>query len=566
MSLFSSLNLARLALGAHQTAIQTVGQNIANAATPGYARQRVHLTPTPSDDLVYARLGTGVNVSRIERIVDQHLEATLRGARSDLANLTEQNRIWSLTESIFNDLEGGGLSEALGEFFDAMQDLSVNPDDPTARSLLLEQGSSLSSTFRFLDARVRDLRIGLDEDVRGEVLEINRLTAELASLNSAIIAAEDGGVHGQTANDLRTQRDVVLGELAERIDIRVIENSTGGVQVLTGSEMLVHDGISRDLQVIARADGDIPYGEVRFADDGTLLQPEGGRIAALLAGRDAVLPDLRAQLDGIASTLIRGFNAIHSGGEGLSRLTEVLSSNSVNDREAPLISAGLPFPVESGSFVLQVVTEGNGAVESFNIDLDVDSMSLVDIAERINETAGVAHPGLSAVVTADGRLEIQSSDPGVTFTFRDDDTGALAALGVNGLFTGSTARDIDISSVLLDDPGLLAAGFGGGAGDNGAINAMLALRDEGLFAAGNSFEGHYGALVGEIGLNSAEAREHLTNQVSITTAIQNQRESLSGVNIDEEAISLVSYQRAYPGAARFLNVVDRLLETLINSV
>jgi flagellar hook-associated protein FlgK len=86
MSLFSSLNLARLALGAHQTAIQTVGQNIANAATPGYARQRVHLTPTPSDDLVYARLGTGVNVSRIERIVGCATSASastrMCGARS----------------------------------------------------------------------------------------------------------------------------------------------------------------------------------------------------------------------------------------------------------------------------------------------------------------------------------------------------------------------------------------------------------------------------------------------------------------------------------------------------
>ena len=126
MSLFSSLNLARLALGAHQTAIQTVGQNIANAATEGYARQRVQMTPTPSDDLVFARLGTGVRVSRIERVVDEHLESTLRDSRSDLANLTEQTRIWSLTESIFNDLDGGGLSQSLGRFFDAVQDLAVN--------------------------------------------------------------------------------------------------------------------------------------------------------------------------------------------------------------------------------------------------------------------------------------------------------------------------------------------------------------------------------------------------------------------------------------------------------
>ena len=294
MSLFSSLNIARLALGANQTAIQTVGQNIANAATPGYARQRVQMTPTPAHDMVFAQLGTGVRVSRIERIVDEHLESTLRGARSDLSNLTEQNRIWTLAGSIFNDLDGGGLSQALGRFFDSVQDLAVNPDDPTARTLLLEEGRTLAETFHFMDARVRDLRAGLDEDIRGEVLEINRITREVSALNRAIVSAENGGLNGNTANDLRTQRDFLLGELSERLDIRVIENTSGGVQVLSGSDVLVYDGRQRDLAITPTADGDIAIGQVRFADDGGLFEAKGGRLAALLGGRDEVLVDCAA--------------------------------------------------------------------------------------------------------------------------------------------------------------------------------------------------------------------------------------------------------------------------------
>ncbi|MEM7263365.1 MAG: flagellar basal body protein, partial [Planctomycetota bacterium] len=124
MSLFSSLNLARLALGAHQTAIQTVGQNIANANTEGYARQRVEMTPTRSDDLIFARVGTGVRIERIERIVDQHLEGNLRDARSSLADLNEQVRIFGMSESIFNDLAGGGLGESVARFFEALEDLA----------------------------------------------------------------------------------------------------------------------------------------------------------------------------------------------------------------------------------------------------------------------------------------------------------------------------------------------------------------------------------------------------------------------------------------------------------
>ena len=566
MSLFSSLNLARLALGANQTAIQTVGQNIANATTEGYARQRVQMTPTPANDLVFAQLGTGVRVSRIERITDEHLESTLRDARSDLSNLTEQNRIWTLEGSIFNDLDGGGLSQSLGRFFDAAQDLAVNPDDATTRSLLLEEGRTLAETFQFMDSRVRDLRQGIDEDVRGEVLEINRISREIAKLNRAIVTAEDGGLQPGTANDLRTQRDALLGQLSERLDIRVLENNSGGIQVLSGSDVLVYDGRQRDLEIDPTADGDIALGEVRFADDGSLFQPKGGRLSALIGGRDVVLSDLRSELDNIANRLISELNTIHASGEGLTRLTETLGSVAVTDQNAPLASAGIPFEIENGSFIFQVVTEANGAPNPFLIDVDVEGMSLNDLAEQINLTAGASFPEITARVTADGRLEIESSDPGVTFTFREDNSGVVSGLGINGLFTGSNARDIAVSQTLLDDPSLVSAGRGGGPGDNATALLMGGLRDTGLFAAGNSFEGHYQALIGEIGVHSAEASELLSNQSSITTAIQNQRESLSGVNIDEEAISLITYQRAYQGAARYLNVVDQLLETLINSV
>ncbi len=566
MSLFSSLNLARLTLGAHQTAIQTVGHNIANATTEGYARQRVQMTPTMANDLVFAQVGSGVRIARIERVVDQHLETNLRDARSDLANLTEQDWIWTLTESIFNDLDGAGLSVSLSRFFDAMQDLSLNPSDPTARSLLLEEGRTLSENFHFLDARIRDLREGLDDDIEGSVLDVNRLTGEIAALNRSIIEAEGGGAFPDTANDLRTRRDSVLRELADLVDIRVLENSTGGVQVLTSSEVLVNDGQSRELSLVNASDGDIGLRNIRFADNGSAFSPNGGRLAALLAGRDAVLPDLRGELDAIASELISQLNANHGTAEGLTRLSSSLGSVAISNRTASLDQVGLTFPIESGGFTIQVVTEPNGARESYRIDVDPSTMSAADLADQINLVVGIDHPEISAQVTTDGRLEIASSDSAVTFTFRDDDSGALTALGMNGMFTGFTARDIAISEHLFADPSLLSTGHGGGTGDNSAVIEMIGLRDAGLFAAGNSFEGHYQALIGEIGIHAQEARDLLGNQTAITQAVQNQRESLSGVNIDEEAISLLAYQRAYQGAARFLNVVDRLLETLINSI
>ncbi len=567
MSLFASLNLARLALGAHQTAIQTVGQNIANANTEGYARQRVQMSPTPSDDMVFARVGTGVQIERIERIVDEHLEGNLRDARSGLGDLAERLRTFNLAEAVFNDLGGGGLSESLSQFFEALEDLSNNPEDPTARSELVVQSGTLVETLHFMDSGVRSLRSNVDDDIVSVVQNINRLTTEIAELNAKIVEAEDGGLNLGIANNLRSQRDAALGELSDHLEIKVIENSRGAVQVLSGNDALVVNSRQTELLLDPRSDGDISYHDVRLADNGQKLKPKGGRLAALLDGRDSVAVTLRTALDEIASGLLTEFNAIHVQGEGSKRYSEVQSLNAVTSPNVVLAEAGLPFAVENGRFDFQLVNEGDGTRETYTIAVDPQTMTLSDVAAAINAQVGSDHPEIVAGVTVDGLLEIESTSTSLTFTFREDDSNFLVAAGVGTFFSGTNARNIDLSQLVVDDPSLFASGAGGGIGDNTRVLEMLALRDAPVMGKSSmTFEEFYQATIGELGVQGAEARELHSNQEAIFLSVKNQREALSGVNVDEEAISLIQFQRAYQGAARFLNVVDGLLETLINSV
>lgn len=565
MSLFASLNLARLSLGAHQAAIQTVGQNIANANTEGYARQRVLFTPTPSDDLVFARLGTGVQIARIERIVDEHLETTVREATTGLGFHQERNRIYSMIETVFGDLDGGGLSESLARFFDSLDDWANNPFDTTARGLVVEEGRTLSETFRFMDSGVRDLRRALDEDFVGAIQDINRLSREIADLNRNIMLAEDGGSAPDTANDLRTRRDAYLGELSNLIDIRVIETRGGAVQVVSGSDVLVQDSRARELALRPTSDGDILSHEARFVDDGKRINPRSGRLAGIIEGRDRTVRDLRIDLDRLARAFLTEFNAIHAGGEGLERYGSLLSANATSDREAPIVSGSLPFDVSRGFFQLQVYNEGNDTRETYSIEITA-STTLLDLAAQINAIAS-DHPEISAQVTLDGHLQIASSAESITFTFREDETGFLAAAGLGTFFTGTSARDLDVSAVVDSNRALLANGRSGAAGDNSVVLELLALRDRGFVGQhAESIEGYYQSVIGRIGVEGAEARDLTRNQEAITANVRNQRESLSGVNVDEEAIQLIQLQRAYQGSARFLSVVDSLLDTLINSV
>ncbi len=569
MSLFSSLNLARLSLAAHQSAIQTVGQNIANATTEGYARQRVEMRPTPADDLVFARLGTGVSVDRIERVIDRHLEETLREARSGLGDYGERERIWELAGAIFNDLDGGGISVALGRFFDALEDLAGTPEDATVRHLLVEEATTLANSFHYLDGKVRELRRALDEDATGVVEEVNRIIGEVASLNREVVLAERGGLEPDTANDLRTRRDALLGRLSELLSIRVIENSRGAVQVLSGSEVLVYDDRARTLDLVPKSDGDIAYREFRFADDGQLLRPAGGRLAALLDGRDEIAVGLRDELNTLARELLVEFDRIHAGGEGLDRLRSVRATHAAGDRTAPLGAAGFPFPIENGHFELQVVAEADGSRKTYRVPIDLDGSgsdtTLESLVADLNALVGADYPDIGASITGDGYLEIRSASEGLTFTFRNDETGFLTAAGLGTFFTGSNARDIGVRGDVLANPGLIATGRNGLAGDNSVAREMLALRDRGYLGESSlTLEQYYNALIGSIGVAGAEARDSVVNQEAIATSLTNQRDALSGVSVDEEAIELIRYQRAYQGSARFLTVVDRLLDTLLN--
>lgn len=571
MSLFSSLNLARLALGAQQTAIQTVGQNIANANTEGYARQRVHMTPTPSDDLVNYRVGTGVQVARIERIVDEHLETNLRNAGTDLGQMRERVRFFGMTEAIFNDLGGGGLSQSLQNFFDALSDVANNPEDATARSQLIEQSRTLTDTFHYLDDQVRNLRENLNDDVQSVGQNINRLTTVIAQLNVRIVQAENGGLDLGSANDLRGSRDAALQELSELVNIQSIENTRGSIQVVSGNDVLVFDGRARELKFENSSDGDISFQKLRFVDDGAPFNPRSGRLDELLTHRDVTTLELRDEIDTIAQGFLTEFNRVHAGGEGLVAHSSVRAAVQAEDRNGPLNGAGYPFPIEDGRFTLQVVNGGDDSRDSYVIEIDGNGSppetSLLDLVDQINAAVQAEHPELVASVTVDGFFELRSESPSVTFTFRDDDSGFLTASGISTFFTGHDARTIEVSAGLIENPSLVATGRGGGPGDNEAILDLLAVRDLGFIGTTEStFESYYEAFIGSIGVAGAEARDLTLNQEAIELSARNQRDALSGVSIDEESISLIQHQRAYQGAARFLNIVDGLLETLINSV
>ena len=235
--IYGIMSLAGQALMTQQQAISVTSHNIANVNTPGYSRQRLKMTTnTPSDSAV-GLMGNGVSGETIERIYDRFLNAQITDENQALGRWDAQKDAVELLEIIFNETDGSGLSQAMSQFWNGWQSLTSNPAGTTERMVLVTAGEVLATTFNTLNSDLTQSQQDLDVKIQGTVSDINRLAGQLADLNQKIISSESGT---HSANDYRDQRDQVLKELSEFIDINSFEEANGAVSVLvSGGKPLV---------------------------------------------------------------------------------------------------------------------------------------------------------------------------------------------------------------------------------------------------------------------------------------------------------------------------------------
>ncbi|MBI4585796.1 MAG: flagellar hook-associated protein FlgK [Planctomycetes bacterium] len=571
-SIFTSLKVAGSALHAASAAVRTVGHNIANGGNEDYNRQRVNLVANQPDVLGNLQIGNGVELKRIERILDQRVETLLRDARSAFSMLHAKDRALERLEQIFNELDGTGLSSAISKFFDAAADLANNPADIPTRQVFISTAQTLAGVFRSQDREIHDFRKDLNFQVEETVNRVNELTRSIADLNEKILGVEKGGVAIGTANDLRDQRDALTKQLADLVDIKVVETSTGVYNISHGSEFLVEGQTAQTLELDTGAEEGVPISEVRFSGSGRIYSGNGGALKGLLEARDTIAVKYLDEINALASGIILEVNKVHTGGEGLIGWSDLRSSEAVESINAALNEAGLPFTPRTGSFDLRVRDTVTGLVKNYNLRVDLDGLngddtSLQDLADSIDAQAGADFPELEASITLDNRLRIRSSSDRITFSFANDNSYVLSGLGVAGFFTGSDATDIAVSSDITGDPRLVAAGQGDGPLDPRNILAISALRNTPLLGDDSqTFEEFYQRTVGLLGIERRETKNRLENQGVIKEHLENERAAISGVNVDEESIELIKYQRMFQGAARYLSVVDTMLDSLLDII
>jgi len=561
----SALQIGRSALLAYQNAIYVTGDNIANAGSNMYARRTPILTPLPSVGMVPGySTGLGVQLGSLRRNVDEALENRLRTAVSDERSaLTEQYTLGRV-ESLFNELSNYDLSSQLNEFFNAWSDCQNTPQDISTRGIVLTVGASLAGSMHRMRNDLVQTHKQLNEQITGTTDEINRLLGEVADLNRQVVAAEAGG---GTANSLRDQRDGALKELSELVSIQIRQQKDGSVNVYAGNDLLVQAAMIRRVRVETKTVDGLATSQVRFEDDHSLLDARGGTLEGILNSRQQHVLTHMASLNQLTAALIQDVNRLHAEGQGLVGLTDVTGEYAVFDPAVALNTSGAgldPVP-QNGSFLI-TVTDDAGRSTVTQIDVDLDGVgpdtTLNDLAAALD-----AADHISASVTADGHLSI-TADPGASFTFSQDSSHVLGALGMNTFFSGSDASDISINSLLANSPELLAVATENLEGDGSNAGRIAALANEISATLGGrqSLMDFYNSMVGAVAVSGQAALNAVAAAGIISGALEAQHESVSGVNLDEEAVQLMKFEKAYQGAARYISVVDELINELIGLI
>jgi len=520
-STFHGLEVAKRGMFTQQSALYVTGHNIANANTPGYSRQRVNFVqtePYPAASMnrpqIPGQMGTGVTAGSIERIREHFLDYQYRSEANKLGYWNTRSDAIAKMEDIMNEPSEYGLGKVMTQFWESLEDLSVNPENEGARAVVRQRGIAVAESFNYLYNSLAQIRADLGKQIKTDLLEINSILKQINDLNDQIKAIEP---NGYLPNDLYDKRDALVDELSKFFNVKVNKISSGGnsLDIAEGIyeislvnrdgstvNLVTQDGYST-FSVVPSISGDPtnPDGyisDIQIEDAlGVIstVSPDNlavGRVRALIESygygpdQDNVkgyYPDMLANLDKMAYSFAAMFNTQHQNGYGLNN------------------STGLDF----FSMTLSGPPTEKGAAATIKVHSDImNDLSNIAASSATGES-GNGYNALNLTMIKDlqivgGTATIPSGDP------------------VTVPITGGTVQ---------------------------------------MF---------YEGLIGKIGVDGQQAQRMKFNAETLAMSVEKNRQSISSVSLDEEMTNMIKFQHAYNAAARNITVIDEMLEKIINGM
>ena len=306
------LNVGTRALLVNQTALQTVGNNIANVNTVGYSRQSVVTQAVQGQYTGAGYIGKGVELITIERafssFLTQQAQLTRSVASADTARASQMMTLEDLFPSGAN-----GLGSAVNDLLNGFSDVATSPSDMTARSVVLQRADDMATRFRDMSSKLDDLAYGTKRQLADSVTAINTLGTRIASLNEQIARAQGTG---QSPNDLLDARDQMLTELSSYVQVTTVPARDGTLGVFIGSQPLVLATRANTVTLTNDAFGDPSQLKLSINNGGLVTEVDettltGGAVAGLLRFNNNDLSTARNLVGRMAVALEQTVNAQH---------------------------------------------------------------------------------------------------------------------------------------------------------------------------------------------------------------------------------------------------------------
>ncbi|MBM7551434.1 flagellar hook-associated protein FlgK [Thalassobacillus pellis] len=515
MSTFHGLEVAKRGLFTQQSALYTTGHNIANANTPGYTRQRVNFEQTApfppasrNRPEIPGQVGSGVQAGSIERVREEFLDIQFRGEHNKAGYWETKANSMQKMEEIMNEPSENGLSKTMDRFWQSLQDLATNPEDAGARSVVQQRGIAVAKTFNYLSDSLKSIQKDLQNEMDVTTKEVNSLLVQIDALNKQISDVEP---HGLLPNDLYDERDRLIDQLSGLIHVEVSYESSDG----QASKMAMGKAN------ITLINGSDRYSLVK-ADPQT--------------GESSVKP-LTVNYTEVNGAEVFGSVTVGDSGN--------ISSFSSQGKLLALKEA-FGYTTESGIV--------NGTYPEMLSNLDRMATAF---ARDFNE---VHRSGASL-------NDIKTGDfIGGTDFFK------LPAGIPEGEVVNGYAETIDLTDAIKKDPGNIAAAeiingeAHAGNGENALNLADVKDAPLDLLGENSSVKSFYEAVIGGMAVQAQESNRMADNSVTLEQAVNQRRQSVSAVSLDEEMTNMIKFQHAYNAAARSMTAVDEMLDRIINQM
>jgi flagellar hook-associated protein 1 FlgK len=622
------LRIGLSGLLAQQRALAATSNNIANATTPGYSRQRVELSERAAERLGGNFIGTGVDATSVRRLTDDILAAQVRSAAAAFSRSDAFAGLASTLDNLLADSETG-LNMTLQSFTNAVQDLSNDPASTTHRQVLLSEARNLASRFKTFDQRLSQIDQESSARINATVVEINSLGDSIAEVNRQVLAS---GSPGSPPADLLDQRDRLLERLAELVSVDTAAQRDGTLTVFIGSgQALVLGTTAAEL---AMKPGTFNPAEPEIALRGTggdiVVTPflTGGALGGALDFRREMLAPTRAAIGRIAVGLVDTVNTMHRNGMDLdgqlggdliaaaaprafdaatntgtgtisAALGDVAAleatsyriaydgssytlTRSDNGQPVPMTGSGTaldPFLADG----LELVVGGAAAagdqffIQPFDhvpgsLNVLITNPARVAAAAPVRTRAEPANIG-DGTISAGQVIDVTDPDLLATTTIEFLDPATYSINGA-GSFAYTPGADLTINGARVVISGAPATGDRftieanvGGAGDNRNALEIVAALSNGLFEGGTAtLQAAVGRLVTEVGAQTAETANRREAQSLLLDQTRQSLESVRGVNLDEEAANLLRYEQMYQAAAQTIAVADTLFNSLLAAI